>query len=220
MNLADFDGVVFDLDGTILDSERIYHAGLMDAATTLGLPADANFFRTLLGLTFAAAMEKTKLFYGADFDPDAFDRVSHEAVQQRIVDGIPLKAGVIDLIGRLDEAGVALAIATSSKRMNVDRHLVTHGIHEAFQVIITQEDVTFTKPHPEPYLTAAGRIGRQPGRCLAIEDSANGVRSAIAAGLAVVAIPDIALLPDDLVAGCLHVLDGLDDLHDLVGRAK
>ena len=218
MNLADFDGVVFDLDGTILDSERIYHAGLMDAATALGLPADADFFLTLLGLTFAAAMDKAKLFYGADFDLDAFDRASHEAVQQRIVDGIPLKAGVVDLIGRFDDAGLALAIATSSRRVNVDRHLATHGIHEIFRTIVTQEDVTFTKPHPEPYLTASGRIGIEPGRCLAIEDSANGVRSAIAAGLAVVAVPDIAMLPDELSVQCLHVLDGFDALHDLVGR--
>jgi HAD superfamily hydrolase (TIGR01509 family) len=220
MQLADFDGVVFDLDGTILDSERIYHAGLMDAAIALGLPADADFFRTLLGLTFAAAMERAKAFYGVDFDAAAFDRASHEAVQQRIVDGIPLKAGAAALIDRFADAGLPLAIATSSRRMNVDHHLVTHGLHDAFRVIITQEDVSRTKPHPEPYLKATGQIGQQPGRCLAIEDSANGVRSAVAAGLSVVAVPDIAVLPEDLVADCLHVLDGLEALHDLVGRTK
>ncbi len=216
MRLDDYDGVVFDLDGTILDSECIYHAVWMDAAEALSLRSDAEFFRSLLGLSFPAAIEKAAVFFGPDFDPAEFDRVSREAVEERLKAGVPLKPGVGDLIETFATAGLPLAIATSSRRISIDRHLAPHGLVSAFRTIVTQEDVRSTKPHPEPYLTAVSRIGGVPERCLAIEDSANGVRSAVAAGLSVVAIPDIAHLPEDLIEDCFHVLESLADLQGLI----
>ena len=216
MRVDQLEGVVFDLDGTILDSERIYHACWLDAAETLNLRSDPDFFRSLLGLTFPAAMEKAGVFFGPGFDPAEFERVCHEAVQDRIVDGIPLKDGVADLVETFASAGLPLAIATSSRRESVDRHLVAHRLFDAFHTIITQEDVSRTKPDPEPYLIATSRISATPARSLAIEDSANGVRSALAAGMTVVAIPDIAHLPDDLMDQCRHVLEALPDLGRLL----
>src|SRR5690606_17771151 len=100
--------------------------------------------------------------------------------------------------------------ATSSRKPHATEHLGRAGIIKRFGAIVTREDVTHPKPHPEPYLTAASRLKVAPRRCLAFEDSHAGVRAAHAAGMQTVMVPDLVRPTDEIAELCVAVLDSLN----------
>jgi HAD superfamily hydrolase (TIGR01509 family) len=109
----------------------------------------------------------------------------------RMAQAVPVKPGAVELIGELKARHVPMAVATSSRAAHALTHLGTAGLLDMFEAVVTRDDVTQPKPHPEPYLTAAHRLGVVPARALAIEDSAAGIRSAHSAGLQTVLVPDL-----------------------------
>jgi HAD superfamily hydrolase (TIGR01509 family) len=107
--------------------------------------------------------------------------------------GVAMLPGARELVAEVTAAGVPRALVTSAHRDLMDTVLETIGV--AFDVTVCADDVRRSKPHPEPYLLAAGRLGVHPGGCVALEDSPNGVASAEAAGCAVIAVPNVAVVP-------------------------
>ena len=120
------------------------------------------------------------------------------------------KTGVNAVLDPLDELGIARAIATGSQRSVASAYLAHHGLTDRFQRVIASEDCAQGKPHPEPFQRAAAAIGIEPERCLALEDSRNGIRSAHAAGAVPVMVPDM-VEPDDAILALAH--DVAPDLH-------
>ncbi|MBU6165894.1 MAG: HAD family phosphatase [Alphaproteobacteria bacterium] len=183
--------VLFDMDGLLLDTERLIQAAMMAEMAALGFgfaPAD---YAELIGRPEPASRAIMQARFGPGLDYDAM----RAAVRQRIRDEWgplrPLKAGAADLLAQLNAAGILCAVATSSEQALARSLLGPVGLLDGFAAIIGCDDVAQGKPHPAPYLAAAARLGVDPARCLALEDSHNGVISAHGAGCQVVMVPDL-----------------------------
>jgi HAD superfamily hydrolase (TIGR01509 family) len=115
-----------------------------------------------------------------------------------MADGVPVKPGALELVAWAKGQGLPVAVATSTRRGRAEHHLARVDLLHRLDALVTRDDVVAAKPAPEPYLLAAARLGVAPGAALALEDSANGVRSAAAAGVPVVMVPDVLAPTDEL----------------------
>ena len=189
--------VVFDMDGLLLDSEVLSMEALALAGRELGVDMPDAFCRSLIGLPLDRCRVAIRERYGAGLPLDRYVALHAEHLAAIVATGrLTLKRGVLELLDVLDRLRLPRAIATSSHRVRAMHHLGLVGIAGRFDAIVTRDDVSRGKPHPEPFLTAAARLGVGPAECLALEDSHNGVRAAHAAGMRVIMVPDL-LLPDD-----------------------
>ncbi len=205
--------VVFDLDGTLIDSEALVHDAYMAAADRHGVPFTNEQFLSLVGRHRQYSEAKMREYFGADFPLDNF----YASVSEHVGDkAAPLKPGAVDLFDRLDKLRAPYALATSSGPGWVERHFRAHNLTARFTGIVTRDDVTHGKPHPEPYLKASTILGHHPSEILAIEDSPTGVASAHAAGLMTLMIPDLIQPDDETRARALHVGTSLSDILNLL----
>lgn len=205
--------IVFDLDGTLIDSEALVLEAYMAAAARHGVPFTHNQFLSLVGKHRQASSALMQQYFGDAFPLDAF----YATVSEHIGDSnAPLKPGVATLLDRLDAAATPYALATSSGPGWVAKHFRAHGLAGRFRGIVTREDVVNGKPHPEPYLKASTMLGHRPPDILAIEDSPTGVASAHAAGLMTIMIPDLIQPDVETRARVLHVGKSLDDIMALL----
>jgi beta-phosphoglucomutase-like phosphatase (HAD superfamily) len=129
---------------------------------------------------------------------------------------LTLKPGVPELLEFLDQFRLPRAIATSSSRTTVERHLTSYSLMDRFDEIICRGDYEKGKPAPDPFLKAAERLGVEPRLCLALEDSHNGVRSASSAGMMTIMVPDLLRPTEEIRACCTFVLDDLHQVRCLI----
>ena len=182
-----FDAILFDLDGTLVDTESIALAAGMAAFAELGHPVDEAFMHGLVGKDLPTA---GRIIAQAlpTLDQAALQPLWSGAFLAAVAQGLPLKPGAEALLAaRLKP----MAIVTSSRRTEAVHKLDVAGIAGAFAHVITYDDVTAPKPAPEPYLLAAARLGVAPARCLVFEDSETGAEAAYRAGCRVVQVPDV-----------------------------
>jgi HAD superfamily hydrolase (TIGR01509 family) len=182
-----FDAVIFDLDGTLIDTERLAMAATVAAFGALGLAADMDFLNQLVGQDTPTGERLIAARYPA-LDLADFDRRVSTAMHQELRFGMPLKPGVRELLAQIPHSK---AIATSSSRIRAVEKVEQAGLTTDFNHLITLDDVTRAKPAPDPYLLAAQLLGVAPARCLVFEDSEIGAEAAHAAGMRVVQVPDI-----------------------------
>ena len=205
---------VFDLDGTLIDSERLIREAQFAACEKLGYTMTDEQFLSLVGLNRAANDIQLIGFFGAEFPLQPFIETTRELVGFRVA---PLKPGALELMDALDEIGAPYGLATSSRRPWVDRHFEAHGLAERFRATITIAECTKGKPDPEPYLRASAALGVAPNDVVALEDSRAGVTSAHAAGCMTVMIPDLLQPDDELRARAHFVAATLHDVRKLLG---
>jgi HAD superfamily hydrolase (TIGR01509 family) len=206
--------VVFDMDGLLFDTERLYGVALKSASATLGYTVGHDVFIRLIGTPWAANKATLREHYGPTFPTEELEKIWMEHFHRLIETDLPLKQGALELLDLLDELELPRAIATSSSRRTVDHHLDFHGLAKRFHQIVAHGDYAAGKPAPDPYLKAAERLGVAPGLCLALEDSHNGVRSAASAGMMAIMVPDLLPPSDEIERLCTLVVS---DLHG-VGR--
>lgn len=204
-------GVVFDMDGLLLDSEILAMEALVDAARDLGRDMPMSFCRRMIGVPADGCRRLVIENYGEDFPMARFFELQEEHLRRYVDTGrLVLKNGVEPLLDLLDELKLPRAIATSSSRYRTDHHLELVGLLSRFDAIVTRDDVSKGKPDPEPYLTAASLINVQPEECLAFEDSHSGARAAHAAGIRVIVVPDLLAPAEDIHEKAFAIID---DLH-------
>ena len=185
------DAFLFDMDGLLLDSERIYCAVARDLLVPMGHAADAveAFFLTLVGVSGPEAVNRLRMFLRSDQDVEAFNTAWHAVVARRLHDGVPLRPTVRDSLSDLTEQGARMAVVTSTNGEAARRHLKKAGIAPHFELVLGGDEVSARKPAPAPYLEAAAALGLDPTRCAAFEDSDHGTTAAVHAGCMVVQIP-------------------------------
>lgn len=213
------EAVIFDMDGTLIDSESVYIAGMQDAARTLGLELPLSLCHAMVGVPSRECNQMLEEHYGAGFDLAVFRGHFSTSVQRQMSERVPIKAGVVELLDFLAGRGLPLAIATSAGRATAERNLDRAGLLDRFMAVATRDDVEHAKPAPDVYLEAARRLGVAPQHCVAFEDSSIGVLAAHAAGMRTVMIPDILPPTDEARAKCLHVAQDLREVLRLMRPA-
>jgi HAD superfamily hydrolase (TIGR01509 family) len=201
--------VVFDLDGVLLDSEQVWDEARRElVAETGGRWTDAAA-TDMLGMSAPEWSRYVRDRLAVPLAADAIDREVVARVVARYAGDLPALPGAAAAVARVG-AQWPLALATSSNREVVEVVLDALGVRERFAATVSSEEVARGKPSPDVYLEATRRLGADPKACVAIEDSANGIRAAVAAGLAVVAIPNPHFPPaPEALALARVVLDGL-----------
>ena len=209
--------VVFDMDGTLLDSERLARACFVDACRDVGWDANMMVYDRCVGTTYVATERIMREGYGADFPYEQMsERWSHHYQAAILAEPVPVKPGVLPLLERLSDAGIPMAIATSTQRPTVEIKLGGARLRRYFSHLVCGGEAANGKPSPDPYLLAAQLLEAAPEACWAVEDSDNGVRSAHAAGFRVFQIPD-ELTPSAEVRAMGHpILDRVDQLLNLI----
>ena len=206
--------VVFDMDGLLVDTERVYHAAVVATARDLGLEFPTELFLQMIGLTWAHNEGQLVEHFGPGFDAPSFRAEASQRFQELMEAEVTLKAGVVELLDRLDELALPRAIATSSHHREVTRNMGRHGLGERFDAVVANGDYARAKPNPDPYLLAAERLGVPPEDCLALEDSHNGVRAAAAAGMMTVMVPDMLDPTEEMQTLCVRIARDLHEVRD------
>ena len=198
------DAVIFDMDGTLTDTEKYYRQAWPEALAHFGYevtPERVLEFRSL-GRPFAPL--KFREWFGEDFDYDMVRDYRRGLVRNLIeIHGIPLKKGAVEILKWLMDNDITTAIATANEYPRTKRYLDKLGIGEYFDKIICADMVKLGKPAPDIYIYACEELGLAPDRTFAVEDSPNGVKSAYDAGCKVIMVPDLSE-PDEETANMLY----------------
>jgi HAD superfamily hydrolase (TIGR01509 family) len=199
------DAVVFDLDGVLLDSEELWDDVREGLARERGGRWNDQAQADMMGMSSTEWSRYMHDVIGLREPPEEISREVVHRMLDRYGAHLPLIDGAVEAVERV-AARWPLGLASSSNRELIDRALEVSGLARHFRATVSSEEVERGKPGPDVYLEAARRVGVEPARCAAVEDSASGVRSARAAGMRVVAIPNAAFPPPPDVLALAHVV--------------
>lgn len=209
-------GAIFDMDGLMFDSERLVCSIWQEMMDENGYKFNVDIFKNTIGLR----QDKSKKFYtslyGVDFDYDGFKIQSRQRFYKRIEkDGVPIKKGLFELLDFLKDNNIKMAVATSTSAKTALKVIKKAGVYDYFDSFVCGDDVKNGKPHPEVFLTAAERIGVPPEECIAFEDSINGIKSAFAANMTTVMVPDFLQPTDEIKNEISFLCNSLDEAIDI-----
>jgi HAD superfamily hydrolase (TIGR01509 family) len=205
--------LVFDMDGLLLDTERIALDTFQVACRAHGVDVDNEIYYLCIGSNNAGTREILQRALGPGFPYERISKDWMELYLRRVsTQAVDLKPGARELLELVRRRRLPAALATSTHTALATTKLQLAGLDGYFSAVIGGDAVTHGKPHPEPYLAATRALGHRPGACWAIEDSDNGVRAAHAAGLFVLQVPDL-VQPSDAVRDLGHVI--VSSLYDV-----
>ena len=210
-------GVLFDMDGVVIDSERLFTRFWMESAADLGFPMTREQALQLRSLRREQGIEKMEAFFGpaANFDEIRAHRI--ELMEAHIARyGVDEKPGIRELLALLKEKGIPCAITSSSALAVVRERLGRLGILDGFTALCSGKDVPNGKPFPDIYLAGAAAIGVAPEHCLAIEDSPAGIEAAWRAGCMAVIVPDQDQPGEEVLSRSFAKADSLFDVMELL----
>ncbi len=207
--------VIFDMDGLILDTEKLLVRFWIRAANEFGFPMTREQALYLRSLHRSFAVPYLKEQFGEEFDYLAVRGRRMELMREYLSQNpLELKKGAVELLDHLSSRGIRSAVCTATDYERAKDYLSQVGIFERFDAIICAAMVEKGKPCPDIYLYAAEKLGLAPRECMALEDSPNGVKSAASAGCVTVMIPDLTQ-PDEELRGIIYAK--ADSLSDVIG---
>lgn len=186
------EAVLFDMDGLMFDTERLWTEAWMATAEAEGLPVDLDVVAAMRGCNRAGCKRVCLERLGPDFDFDDY-QAKARVVMDRLVDehDLPKKPGLVQLLEELERRRLPAVVCTSTRRATTEGYLKRAGVERFFRGLVCGDDVQRGKPDPEVFLKGAALAGTAPERCMVLEDSPNGIRAGAAAGCKAVMVPDL-----------------------------
>lgn len=213
-----YKGIAFDMDGVILDSEKIYRKYEYEAARHFGLPLDKveDFCNLIAGGNKKANAITFDNYFKSGIDYYDYRAIVTAGVESHAKEhGYELKPGVKELLVFLKEKGIKIALATSTEKTRATMFLEPHGVLEYFDKMIYGDMISKGKPEPDIYLTACRELGLEPSEVIGVEDSKNGVISSHKAGLLTVLVKDLIPVDDVIKENADYIFDNIISIKDL-----
>lgn len=209
--------VLFDMDGLVLDTEKLYSRFWREACNALGYPMTYEQSLTMRGLGGQAGEAMLHRYLGEDAPYLTLRNKRIELMEQYVdAHGVECKAGIHELLDHLDARGIRRAITSSSPTARIEKYLGQHGLTERFDAICSGRDMPRGKPAPDIYLAGAAALSISPSACLALEDAPAGIESAQRAGCLPVLIPDLDIPKEETLSRCYACADRLTDVISLI----
>ncbi len=183
--------VIFDMDGVLFDTERLCMEAWREIAAEKGIENIELAVQGCIGLNRTDTRRFFAEHYGVEFPYEQFREMTSERMKKKLGNGVPLMPGVKELLQYLTEKKAQIGLASSTRREVVLSYLKKTGLEKYFQTVIGGDMIEHSKPLPDIYLLACGKLGAAPEESFAIEDSVNGIRSAYSAGMKAVMVPDM-----------------------------
>lgn len=213
------EAVIFDLDGLMIDSERVTFRCMAELARMLGREIDQAFYCQLLGLPAKRIAKKLRQHFGKDFPADQFLDDTHAAIAQDFLEnGVSLKEGLPELLDFLQGAGFTMILATSSNRARADAILTGKHLEGYFSASICGDEIARGKPDPDVFLKACRKAGVAPEQAYVLEDSEMGLLAAYRAGIDCIMVPDMASPAPEYRVKAHRVVDSLWEALELIRR--
>ncbi len=209
--------VIFDLDGTLIDTEKYYQKAWPRALQDMGYETWENFTLPIrsLGRPFAPRWFKER--FGELFDYDEARRIRKKYFDEYVAtEGIQKKKGAVELLEYLKTQGITTAVATATDLERANEYIELAGLSGYFDRVISATMVEMGKPEPLVYLYACEQLGLHPEECMAVEDAPNGIIAAYRAGLKVVMVPDLSEPDEETMAMLYRRVDSLDKIIELL----
>lgn len=205
--------VIFDMDGLMFDTERLTSEATEKAGEKFGCRDIMELFPHVMGVNAKTCRNMYLAKYGPEFPYEEFQACRQSLIDGRIrKDGVPVKAGLSELLAYLRREKYAAAVATSTSRLHALEYIRSAGVEPFFDRIVCGDMIERSKPAPDIYLRAAEELKTGPRFCMALEDSPNGLRSARAAGMAAVMVPDLIPPSAELRSLAAAVVPSLSDV--------
>lgn len=197
-------GAIFDMDGVLFDTERIYQQTWQEIAAERHAKLDNGFLEAVSGTSGAHMCRVIEHYYGVS-DGTAIIEECMERVRNKLLIHVPIKDGVWEMLRFLKEKGIRMAVASSSSAQQIEANLQKAGIREYFTEIVSGSEVDHGKPDPDIFLYAAKRIGCDPEECFVFEDSENGIQAGYRAGCVTIMIPDMIKPSSETARYCYKI---------------
>jgi len=213
--------VVFDMDGLMFDTERVFVQAWDYAGEKMGLGKTGYMVLKTLGVNVNASKQIWIEEFGDRYNEENLRRYSKEFVcEYYSKNKVPVKKGLYVLLDYLKDKGYKLAVASSTKRSEVEHHLKETGVFDYFEAVICGDMVEKSKPEPDIYLKACEAIGVEPSEALALEDSRNGLLSAHRAGMKVIMVPDLWEADDEVKSFLWAMCSDLEEVKEFLMSQK
>ncbi|MAM91178.1 MAG: hypothetical protein CMI15_06840 [Opitutaceae bacterium] len=206
-----FKAVIWDMDGLLLDSERISNESWLMACASLEVEIDENVFRSIIGMNSRTSRATLERQISDEVDLELLISTANEIYRERVAAGIPLKPGARASIEWLDQADIPQSVATSTQHSLAKKKLGDHDLVQHFHPIVGGDQVEHGKPNPEIFLTAARQMEIEPADCIIFEDSRHGLAAASASGARPILVPDLAIHDEESESQAWEIWDSLEN---------
>lgn len=212
-------GAIFDMDGLLFDTERLYRESWEKLAPEFGQVPNPDFPSAVAGTSGERMRQVVKQYYPS-IDAEKFISQVTARVKELVSQSVPEKPGMHELLEYLYENGTKMAVASSSGQEIVRNNLDKTNSAHYFDAIVSGNEVVHSKPAPDIFLLAAQRIGCAPSDCYVFEDGINGTRAGIAAGCTTVMVPDLMPPTEDIKEGCVCICSSLHEVKERIAAGQ
>lgn len=207
-------GAIFDMDGTLFDTESIWQKYWNEAAIKRGIELPEDFKYEICGSTGDNMYNIIRKYYHTD-DPYSIYDETFNNYEKEIITHIEMKEGVLEILNYLKDKGYKLAIASSSRSERIENNITKANIKDYFDTYVGGEEVEYGKPHPDIFLKASSKLGLDPKDCYVFEDAYNGVNAAHSTGCKVIMVPDLMEPNKEIKSKCTVYKSLLDVIKDM-----